>query len=252
MPASVRELIRARIGDLEESERNLLDVAACCGFEFDPGLVADALGVERIPALKRLARIEGKHRLVRSSGMRYVFDHHQVHEALDEGLPGLLRQEYHAALARVLEQRDGDAVELCSHLLRGGREQDALAYLEPALDHLEGRYRNGAAADLARRALEAEGLLRGRARFDLLLRLHGRLDLLGRRTEERSVLEEALATAGDDTLLRARAHRALGSHYYFQADYERARQERVAGHGRQSVAGSAQGSRPPISAATGR
>jgi hypothetical protein len=81
IPSSVQDLIQARISDLDEEDRDLLDVAACAGFEFDPGLVADALGINRIPALKRLGRIERKQRLIRSAGLRFVFDHHQVQEA---------------------------------------------------------------------------------------------------------------------------------------------------------------------------
>ena len=69
IPSSVMELIDARLGELDEDDKDLLDVASCCGFEFDPGLVTDALGLGRIPALKRLGRIEKKHRLIRSAGV---------------------------------------------------------------------------------------------------------------------------------------------------------------------------------------
>ena len=74
------------IRDLDPEEKDLLDVAACCGFEFDPSLVASAVGLARIPALKRLARIEQQHRLIRSTGRVYAFDHHQVQEALYAGM----------------------------------------------------------------------------------------------------------------------------------------------------------------------
>ena len=40
-----------------EEERELLDVAACWGYEFDPRLVGNVVGVRAIPLLRMLARI---------------------------------------------------------------------------------------------------------------------------------------------------------------------------------------------------
>ena len=71
-------------------ERTVLEVAACCGFDFDPVLIGDVLDVPRIPLLQRLARIEKAHGSVRSAGRRYVFDHQLVQEVLYDGLHELL------------------------------------------------------------------------------------------------------------------------------------------------------------------
>jgi len=43
----VKDLIFVRVGSLATEERNLLDVAACAGFEFDPVLVGEVLHVGR-------------------------------------------------------------------------------------------------------------------------------------------------------------------------------------------------------------
>ncbi|MHC4549417.1 MAG: serine/threonine-protein kinase [Planctomycetota bacterium] len=236
IPSSVRELIQARIADLEEEDKDLLDVSACCGHEFDPGLVADAVGMSRVPVLKRLGRIERKHRLIRSAGLTFVFDHHQIQAALYEGLPGMLRQEYHAAIAQALETREqagkdpydlegGVAAEICRHFLEGARGKKALVYLEPALDYLEKNYLNDSAIRLADRALSLRGLLAGRDRINVLLRKVDRLDLLGRQDEERGALEEALALADGlgDPALRSRARRALGAHLIRISEYAGAR-----------------------------
>ena len=45
------DLIHGRISSLGEEEREILDVASCCGFEFDPLLVGRVLGVADIPLL---------------------------------------------------------------------------------------------------------------------------------------------------------------------------------------------------------
>jgi len=218
VPSSVQDLIGARIADLQEEDREMLDVAACLGFEFDPRLVAEVLGLPPIPALRRLADLERPHRLVRSQGRNYAFDHHQVQESLYAHLNENLREEYHAAIGEALEARhpapDGvTAVSLCEHLLKGRRGKESLRHLEAALDHLEKGYLNDQAVALADRALDMEGLLTGDRRAEVLLKKAARLELLGRRDIEEDTLDEAVALAEKlgDPGLRARVRRALGA-----------------------------------------
>jgi len=207
IPSSVLDLVQARVADLDEEERELLDMAACFGFEFDPTLVAAACGAAVIPALRRFGRVEKKHRLVRASGANYVFDHHQVQESLYGGLHVTLRTHYHAAIADALEARadvagkapadlDGDvAVALCGHSFQGARDERALRYLDRALDHLEARYQHESAVSTVDRALAPPGLAAGDRRMTLLVRKAGFLNHLGRRDAERAALDEALALA---------------------------------------------------------
>jgi serine/threonine protein kinase/tetratricopeptide (TPR) repeat protein len=224
VPGTVKDLIFARVGSLGTEERNLLDVAACAGFDFDPVLVGEVLHVGRIPVLQRLAAVEKSHRLVRSVGRRFVFDHHQVAEVLYAALPEMLREEYHAAIGDTIEARSGAAskepkdldgalcVDLAEHFLKGAQGPRSLHYLNAALDHLEKGYLNDAAIHLADRALAVPDLVAGRERCELLLRKEGRLDLLARRDAQRAALEEAknLADADGDAALRARTLRSLG------------------------------------------
>ncbi len=226
VPSTVKDLIFARIASLPTEERNLLDVAACAGFEFDPVLVGEVVGLTRIPSLQRLAAIEKSHRLVRSAGRRFVFDHHQVAEVLYAVLPEMLREEYHAAIGAALEARhdaeekdpkdlDGAlCVDLAEHFLKGARGERAIRYLDAALTHLENGSLNDAAVRLADRALAAPGLVEGRARCELLLRQADRLDVVSRRDTQRMALDEAahLADEDGDALLKARVHSALGWH----------------------------------------
>jgi tetratricopeptide (TPR) repeat protein len=237
VPSSVLDLIRARLQDLSEEERELLDVASCCGFEFAPAIVADAVGMQRIPALRALGRVESRHRLVRSTGRRYAFDHHQVQEALYGGLHDELREEYHAAIAAALETREGSAgtgsanpdgalcVDLCEHYLKGARGDQALRHLDAALDHLERGFRNDQAIALTDRALEAPSLLVGKPRLEMLLRKDGRLFLLGRRDAQEDVIRQARGLAeemGDKGCL-AKVESAAGRLRAITARYEEAR-----------------------------
>ncbi|MHC4163166.1 MAG: serine/threonine-protein kinase [Planctomycetota bacterium] len=230
IPSSVMDLIQARIAELDEEDRDLLDVASCCGFQFDPLLVGEVVGLKRIPLLKRLAQIDRRHRLIRAAGTSYVFDHHQVQEALYESLSELLRREYHAALGESLEAGAGDAVygalalSLAEHFLRGQCGERALHWLDAALDHLDASYLIHQAIALTDRALAVPGLLSGAARAGILLRQGERLDLLGRREEQKTVFAEALRLAeqAGDRALEARVHRARGTLHHRLAEHDHA------------------------------
>ncbi len=201
VPSTVMDLVHARVANISEEENDLLDVAACCGFEFDPLLVAEAAGIARITALKRFGQIEKRHRLVRSVGRKLTFDHHQVQEALYQGILEPLREEYHAAIARALEaDTEGTpsgavSVDLCDHYLRSTQPKEALAHLHAALDHLEEGFLNDGAIAMADRALDAPDVLTGVERLRILLRKNGRLDLLARGAAQEEVLREAAALA---------------------------------------------------------
>jgi tetratricopeptide (TPR) repeat protein len=222
VPSSVLDLVEARIRDLEETDKDLLEVASCCGFEFDPLLVANALEIDQIPAMKRFAHLEKEHRLVRSVGRRYVFDHHQVQEALYRGLPELLREPYHAKLGAALEKRgSGDAVDLCEHFLSGAVHDKAVEYLRPALRQLRDGYLIDEAIALADRALAVEGLLEGKERVEILVRQSDALEMRGRHEEDRVVLEEALALA-EEKAQRAEIYNHLGRLCIWSGESEKA------------------------------
>jgi serine/threonine protein kinase/tetratricopeptide (TPR) repeat protein len=224
IPSSVLDLVNARMGDLSEQEQRLLDVAACLGFEFEPEIVASVAGLGPIPALQSFASIEKRHRLVRSAARKYVFDHHQVQEAVYAALHESLREHYHVAIADALESRTGAAdadpatldgalcVDLCEHLFKGARGARALRYLDAALTYLEKGFLSAQAAGLAERALNVPELLTGCERVTLLLRLVPRLNLLGRLDDALAALEEARTRADEtaDPCLRGRARSLLG------------------------------------------
>lgn len=224
-PATIEHLIRARLAGLSEEDQELLDVASCCGFEFDPSLVGEALGTGALPALRRFARIERRHQLIRSCGRLCAFDHHQVQESLYGWLLPQLREQYHAALAVALEAREqaraqepaaldgGLAVALCEHYLRGGRGAEGLRYLRRALDHLS-TLRPAATVELIDRVLAVPGLVGGGERIALLGRKVRQLPALGRPGEEEAALREMLELADAAGEPAARAHARHGLAFF--------------------------------------
>ncbi len=236
VPSAIRDLIEARIEDLSDGDRNLLDMAAVQGYEFDPALVAAMLELRRVDVLQRLSAMERRVGVVQADGALYRFDHHQIQELLYTDLAETLREEYHALLAAAYAREENitperapqlsgeSALYLARHALLGCRPGDALPYLASALDHLARVYRSDPGIDLADRALSVIGLLDQTRRVDVLLRKADWLRIQGRAAEEGDTLDEALSLcdAGEDPYLRARARVAFGQHLYTVANYQRA------------------------------
>jgi tetratricopeptide (TPR) repeat protein len=228
VPATVREVLRRRLAALPPADRAVLDVAACCGFRFDPVLVAHAMGSDLIPTMQRLGRLERTHRLVRAVGRSFVFEHQLVHETLLESLDHVVRRAYHEALGRSLEDNGtttDSAYDLCMHFLAGGRADRALAHLDEALGHLEANFLNDDAIRLVDRFLGEPGLVTGARRVDLLVRKAVRLNLVGRPDDERGALREALDEVRplDDPNRRGRVLLELGWHLRGVCRYREAR-----------------------------
>jgi CheY-like chemotaxis protein len=112
LPSSVRALLEERLKALEEDEKEILEVGACQGPDFDPLVVAGALGLGPIPVLRRIARLEEVHALVRSQGDRFRFDPPLLQVILCERLPPGLLREYREAIRRVEKGRSERAPSL--------------------------------------------------------------------------------------------------------------------------------------------
>ena len=212
VPSAVRDLIEARLSDLSDEDRNLLDVAAVQGFDFDPDLVARVCDMKRVAALQRLAALERRSGVIRSEAGDCRFDHYQLQEMLYRDLMPELRSEYHTLLADAFAEREEldaedtvgeDAYFLARNYLHGNRPKRALPYLDAALDYLENAYQSDAALELIELALAARRLLQGKERGQILKRKAGQLSLLGMLKEQVAAIEEALelATEAEDDAL---------------------------------------------------
>jgi serine/threonine protein kinase/tetratricopeptide (TPR) repeat protein len=230
VPSAVKDLIEGRLRDLSDEDRNLLDVAAVQGVEFDSDLVARVLELNRVLVLQRLAAIERRSGVVCAEGGRYRFDQNQIQEVLYASLADELRAEYHTLVAEAYVDRlagdptSEDAVFLASHHLRGSRPQEGLPHLTLALERLGTSFRNDAFIELATRALEAPGLLDAKQRIEVLLKKAGRHGLLAEREAQRALLEEALALTDscEDASLRAKVQVMLGAYSLLISEWQAA------------------------------
>jgi predicted ATPase/tRNA A-37 threonylcarbamoyl transferase component Bud32 len=174
MPESVRSMIRRKLEQLGENDRQLLAAASAQGHEFDSALVARALELEAADVEERFEVLDQVHGLVRllrehefpdrTLTLRYGFVHGLYQNTLSDSLPPTRRAELSLALAEAL---------LACHSGRGEAAASELALLFEAgrdfarsAEHFLTAAQNAArvfahqdAAALASRGLEVLGLL---------------------------------------------------------------------------------------------
>lgn len=209
VPDSVKELLEGTLARLSEEDRDLLELAAVQGIEFEPDLLAHLLDAPKIPLLKRLSHLERRHRLIRSAGRTCRFDHHQLQETLYQRMMPSLREEYHALIGEALEERRGTAakepgdipgpvaLEVCHHLALGGRAAAAGRYAAEALEHAVRTYRTLEGLVIANALLAAAevepGALPPATRARVLLARAALHQHEGTRGEQARSLEDAVA-----------------------------------------------------------
>jgi len=238
VPASVRDLLLARLKDLDKEDRALLDVGAVQGFSFDPDLLSRVRERKRLEVLEALTEMERSSGIIHSTGRGFTFDSNQLQEVIYESLPEMLQCEYHGMLAEAYEERAklGDkppeevpgeaAVFLAEHYLKGEREEAGTRLLLPALDHLGRAYQNEALLDLAEMGLRSLNGGQAALRCDVRLKQADCLNVLARRDEQRAAVEEAIKAAeeaGDETRA-AHGSSALGLVLISVADFPTARE----------------------------
>ncbi len=218
LPATLDELVGARLDSLPAQHRAALEMASVQGLVFDADVVARALAGEVLPtdfeALAAGQFLCGEQPVWRFTSNALLG---RLHDTLDDED---LQQRHEATADAFLACRNPDhlppseihgilSYRIAWHYLLAGREARGLLYVAAALVHLRDTWRIGDAerlADLACRALaRAQG--RKAELIDLLVERSDLLGLQGRRVEQREVLDEALLRARDygDIVREARA-----------------------------------------------
>ncbi len=233
IPATVRTLIRARLGRLHESARRLISFAAVAGETFDLDLICRAASTSEEAALGALDELLLRGFLrdgTGAGGPDYEFVHSLIHQVVYESIHRRHRRLLHRLTGEALEgisrERQQESPGLLAyHFDRAGVDEKTLAFASRAARRAWGLGAANEARqyyDLALAVLEriGEGQL-GQGeyreqRFELLLGREQVLDILGRRQEQAAdqQLLMTLAESMDDDMRRAQVHlRRFWLHY---------------------------------------
>jgi ATP/maltotriose-dependent transcriptional regulator MalT len=110
LPATLREVLVAKLADLPQPTHDFLRIASAAGQRVDPALLAAAVGLDETTLYEALREVVGLQILVpdpKAGTERYVFRHALLQEAIyDDLLPGE-RTRLHSAFAQTLEGTSG-------------------------------------------------------------------------------------------------------------------------------------------------
>ncbi|MET7334761.1 BTAD domain-containing putative transcriptional regulator [Nonomuraea sp. NPDC005650] len=219
VPSSVRDVVRDRMGGLDDGARDLLRVAALIGREVDLGLLARAAGVDVADCLERLEplRALGLLETGPEDPFSWRFSHDLVRESVSETTEQLRAIRLHLRVADALEESQADdesvterlafhlgaagpladPVRTVEALKRAGRRATTKLAFAAADRHLETAAQIARNAGLPELELSALSLLAiaprrqagfGGTTFDLLERAEHLARQLGREVEAAGLL----------------------------------------------------------------
>ena len=240
LPASLHELLAARLEGLSDGANALLELAAILGREFDldllqsldapgnaGGLGTDALALEELVARKILEE---------SGWRRYRFVHDKLRESAQARVAGDRQRYLHGIIAQRLESLPRSPAELERHdgevgihWAHAGDRDRALPYLHRAARTAERMHANRRAAELYMLAISqcggagADGASHATQRA-LAESLADVLVRMARHKEARGHYEQALALVPrTERLDRARLARKKAHSYWTVHEYDEAR-----------------------------
>ncbi|MDB5070735.1 MAG: hypothetical protein JWM87_1846, partial [Candidatus Eremiobacteraeota bacterium] len=199
VPASVRDMIAARIGRLDPAARQLAEIAAVAGDAFTVEMLREVGGWDEALVLE-LVDVLVDRQLVREApsrnGYDYAFAHHLVRAAVYDAMGTDARARRHHRVALALEAVRPErafALEIAAHWERAHEPARAAVWMLDAARHALEVFANAEAGELARYALELTA--DAAVRCDLLLVAVDVAHRLGDLSEERELLARAQAEA---------------------------------------------------------
>jgi len=236
VPATIQDIIRARIDRLEEPVKRTVQAAAVIGREFGLRLLTriSEMAQEVQGYLETLKHLELVHETRFFPELEYIFKHAVTQDVAYQSLLGQRRKELHGAIARAIEELFADRLEeqaaiLAYHYARSENQEKTVEYALLAGDRATRLYANVEAKTYYEQALTTVRALPAspgaqRWEIDAILKLAAvgvtRQDIERDRTnlEHARVLAEALR---DEPRL-ARVLYWLGRIHYVLSDPQRA------------------------------
>jgi class 3 adenylate cyclase len=162
IPATVHEVVAARLDRLRPQAKRVLQVAAVLGRQFRRDQLAALLAAEGLDVDRALAELEQRgivHRKHQLAGDEYRFGESVTQEVAYEGLLLKQRRQLHERIGALLEAEPGTmtaerAALLAHHLARGDDRARAFGALLQAAEHAERLPSYRTAVDFYRRAWE--------------------------------------------------------------------------------------------------
>ena len=222
LPAELSGTIHRRLGHLDADERQLLEMAAVVGREFDVALLQMACDLTPDQVLERLATPMEAKLVDECPGelARFRFGHTLIRQALYDAIPPTRRVHLHRRIGEALEAMTKDNLDppwgqLAYHFLNAaplGEATRALDHFERAGHQASASFAHSQALEHFERALQVDALLPSDDRRHLRIQLA--VGFAARRTGDISKAQAAFAQAsrsatalGDFTAL---ARAALG------------------------------------------
>lgn len=201
LPDTVRGVIDRRVAHLNPAARELLEVAAVVGVEFDEGLVEEVTGFPSAIFARLLDEVDAAGIAHPGDGSKYLFSHSLIRDVIYQGIGPARRALLHQQLGNALELvDDGKRRDLPVQLARHFAAARSIEAAKKAIIH-------------ARRA--GENALASLAYEDAYSYFEMALDLI-----DQGRVEVGPATRADVQFARARALFASGERARAKADFE--------------------------------
>lgn len=235
-PATVRSILHARIGRLDDETQQVLTMASFIGNDFTLDALCSVTGLEERKITEIVERMMEK-KLLKCMVVRgedtCAFSDVLIRDVLYESVGPLRRKKLHSVVALALEKVYASSInehlgELAAHFLESGDRQKALDYLLKAGEKAEKVYANSEAAAYYQSALillkEKEGNIREKARV---------IETLGDVQTLIGEYDSALINFNEALLLRhqigekeniARLHRKLAHVWVMKGDTAKAKE----------------------------
>ncbi len=156
IPKKAYELIKRRLERIDDEEREILEVAAVIGDEFDTALLALTSGMDELKILKRLNNIYRKHKLIYEKDGKYHFEHSIIREVLYNELLDELRRKYHKIIGDIILELNKEnpvpVANLLAHHYYEARNAKAVPFLLELGDKAKKNYANEEAMEFYSRA----------------------------------------------------------------------------------------------------
>lgn len=231
LPAGIHAVITARIDRLGRELREMVQVAAVLGNEFESrvlrtmiSLYRSALGTAQFESL--LAQGENEMIWSAISELKYLFKNVLVQEvAYEMQLRQQLRILHGLAGAAIEKNYPADKTyyeDLAYHYGQAEDRQKMLVYLEKAGDYAREKYENDKALNFYDKLTAA--LDDPQRRIDIQNRKAGVLHLIGRWPEAEKILLENIEASAGQPLLEARNRADLAELLINKSEYDRARE----------------------------